>query len=479
MEESPLAHYRLSFSADDMRSVQVDAQIPITGGTIRMASWGHPYLPRGWATFVENLEITNTGGAPVAWSEDTGESWGAWNVEAADNETLNLRYTVKLTHDEFDWNQAGGEDSRPAVTGDALFLVTKALFIYSPNTAQNAEVEIRTPGNWIVSSPWRVKPGHSDTFLVHSWISLVNNALVVGDHHQSEFTDSGMTVTVAVENQLEADVPVFTDTLKKQLRAITEIFGESSEARYLVSIRSAKSDDGESFENSFNQVIRPGRVESRSIVWANTMSHELFHYWNGNHVLVGEEKDTIEWFGEGFTEYYASLTLLRTGLIDEQLWFKKIERYLSRDFITTRMWPEETLSLVEAGKDKHRNWLRVYGGGATFALVLDIKIRQATAGERGLDDVMRLMAQRVSQDGKRFRVEDILAAVNEVSGESFDALFESQVLGNNPWLDMESVLAGAGLVLNQFADEFYLSRNENASALQRKIYAGMTGIPAK
>ena len=467
--------YRIIFDSNNPRTAQVEAEITISEHTLRMAPWGHPYLRQGWATFVRNLQITDQKGVPVEFEDAGEETWGAWRVDADDGTRLQLHYETEFSQHNYDWNDAGGQDSRPALSNGALFLVTKALFIYSPSVT-SARVEIVAPDNWTISSPWPVVAGRNNQFAVDSWISLVNNALVVGEHRQRVVNDGDMTIVLALDERLSESIDIFEQTFRKQLGAYRTLFGGTPKSRYLVTIRVADEDDGESFENSFNQVITPGRIDQRAIVWANTMGHELFHYWNGNHVLVAAEKQNVEWFGEGFTEYYSSLTLYRTGIIDESLWFRKLETYLARYVITTSMWPVDTVSLVAAGQEKHRNWLRIYGGGATLALMLDIEIRSATKGDKGLDEVMRLLKQQFGDSGARYRVADILAAINTISGKDFAGLFEAHVTGSKAQLDIAAILRKAGINSEQFSDEFYLSRMTNPSQLQKKIYDGITFV---
>lgn len=467
--------YRVIFDPEEPRTARVEAEISISEQTLRMAPWGHPYLPQGWATFIKNLRVTDQHGIPVSFEDAGEETWGAWKVDAEDGMRINLRYETEFSQDEFDWNDAGGQDSRPSLSNGALFLVTKALFIYSPAVTE-AEVEIVAPDNWTISSPWPAVAGFENKFAADSWISLINNALVVGEHRQRVVRDGDMTIVLALDERLSASIDIFERTFRKQLGAYRKLFDGTPESTYLVTIRVADEDDGESFENSFNQVVTPGRFEQRAIVWANTMGHELFHYWNGNHVLVGAEKENVEWFGEGFTEYYSSLTLYRTGIINEDLWFRKLETYLARYVITTQMWPVDTVSLVAAGQDKHKNWLRIYGGGATVALMLDIEIRSATGGDRGLDDVMRLLKQQFADPGARYRVSDILAAINSVSGKDFASFFDSHIFGSTEQLNIAEILRKAGINAEQFADELYLSRMTSPSPLQNDIYEGITII---
>jgi predicted metalloprotease with PDZ domain len=465
--------YTVVFDRDDRRVAHVEAEITISNKTLRMAPWGHPNLEQGWATFVNDLKISDQYGTAIPFADAGPDTWGAWNVDAADGIRVYVQYDIEFSHDQYDWNDAGGQDSRPALSNGALYLVTKALFIYSPSVTA-ATVVLDTPSGWDISSPWPKIVGEPHTFAVDSWISLVNNALVVGIHQQRVVEDGDMTIVLALDENLAASIDMFEQTFRKQLAAYRSLFDGSPASQYLVTIRLADEDDGESFENSFNQVITPGRLDQRAIVWANTMGHELFHYWNGNHVLVGKDKKSVEWFGEGFTEYYSSLTLLRTGIISEDLWFRKLETYLARHIITTEMWPVETVSLTDAGTDKHKNWLRIYGGGATIALMIDIDIRHATGGDKGLDDVMRLLTQQFGSPGARYQVSDILAAANSVSGKDFTSFFDAHITSTGAQLNFSDTLSKAGIYAEQFSDEVYLSRMANASPLQIAIYDGIT-----
>lgn len=471
--EIPLeASYTLQFDETRPSLVHVTADLNLQKNTLRMASWGHPNLPMGWATFVKNLKVLDDEGRELPLQSAGKDSWGAWKVSHENGTRIHLSYDVELSHHRHDWSAAGGQDSRPSINGKALFLVTKALFIYPPEL-ESAHIAIDAPDHWKISSPWPDLPNKPRQFYAGTWISLINNALVVGEHDQRKIEDDNMTIILALDKSLSAHANLFEETFTKQLSAYRKLFKGTPSTQYLVTIRAENEDDGESFENSFNQVITPSRITERKVVWANTMGHELFHYWNGNHVLVGKDKSSIEWFGEGFTEYYASLTLFRTGMIDETLYFKKLERYFSRYFISTRMWPVEALSLVAAGKEKHKNWLRVYGGGATIALVLDIKIRSATNQRKSLDDVMLDLKNKFGAPGSRYTVADILTSVNNVSGANFDEFFAMHITNLNGQLDLKGILSLAGIHVDQFADEYYLERSTDMTSQETAMYKAM------
>ena len=148
---------------------------------------------------------------------------------------------------------------------------------------------------------------------------------------------------------------------------------------------------------------------------------------------------------------------------------------MSRFFVTRNMFPGDKPSLVEAGMDKQHNWLLIYGGGASVALMLDIEIRSITDGQKSLDNVMRLMDKRFGDTGKTYTTKDVLAIVNEVSGQDFTNFFEQYVMGNSGLPPFEKTLAKVGLRLNQFADEYYINILEQPSPRQKALLSGLMG----
>ena len=134
------------------------------------------------------------------------------------------------------------------------------------------------------------------------------------------------------------------------------------------------------------------------------------------------------------------------------------------------MWAADPISLVDAGNDKPANWLYIYGGGATIALMLDIEIRDITKAEKGLNDVMALMKQRFGDTNTPFDVPDVLATVNEVSGSDFSDFFSRYIEGAEEIPDFVVTLAKAGIAVYQYGDEIYVQRASNVTSEQALIY---------
>ena len=121
-----VSEYRVTLTDEDPRVASVHASLTLSESTLKMLPWGHPWLTHGWATFVDDLEARHSVGCKVELTRVEEDGWGSWRVAADDGERLELTYTVRFDHDQHDWNRAGGQDSRPALSHGALFLISRA-----------------------------------------------------------------------------------------------------------------------------------------------------------------------------------------------------------------------------------------------------------------------------------------------------------------------------------------------------------------
>jgi predicted metalloprotease with PDZ domain len=85
-----------------------------------------------------------------------------------------------------------------------------------------------------------------------------------------------------------------------------------------------------------------------------------------------------------------------------------------------------------------------YQKGALVALLLDLKIRHATASQRSLDDVMRLLWERFGAPDVGFPPGEVERISAEVAGEDLAAFFDATLRGRGE-LDYATHLAVAGL----------------------------------
>lgn len=88
---------------------------------------------------------------------------------------------------------------------------------------------------------------------------------------------------------------------------------------------------------------------------------------------------------------------------------------------------------------------------------------------------MRLLKQRFGKASQRYTVTDLQVAFNDVSGQDFTGFFDQYIRSNQGIIDIASVLSLVGLELEQFGDEFYITKAEQPTPIQQQLYRGLVG----
>ena len=145
------------------------------------------------------------------------------------------------------------------------------------------------------------------------------------------------------------------------------------------------------------------------------VSHEYFHTWNVKRIkpaafapydLSRENHTRLLWIFEGFTSYYDDLMLLRSGVITRDAYLKILGKQISSVMATPGRHKQ---SVTESSFDAWTRYYKqdenspnalisYYTKGALIALGLDLTIRQLTADQFSLDDVMRCMWERFGRE---------------------------------------------------------------------------------
>ena len=303
-------------------------------------------------------------------------------------------------------------------------------------------------------------------------MGLIRNCLFLGTHLEQTVQLGDFTFTMAIGGPLKEDAALFVETMEPVLPAAVGIFGGMpAESHYLVVLNSSDRSDGGAFTSSYSMLIRGDVNQASSVIWGHGISHELIHFWNGHTLKPTSYRE--EWFKEGFTDYLTILVRSRSGLEPREQIYRKLENSMRR-YLLSKMILGVEESMREAGKEKHRYRMYVYGGGTLVAFALDVRIRQATGNAKGLDDLMATMCEQYAYQGKAYELADIVRVASEVSGEDQSSFFERYVDGME-LLDPAPYVEAVGLQLDTFVDEFYVSERVGATAEQRAIGEALFG----
>ena len=176
---------------------------------------------------------------------------------------------------------------------------------------------------------------------------------------------------------------------------------------------------GEGRTNSFSLYL-PKNLTTLSVEHdLYLLAHETFHAWNPLR-LGAYENDRLYWFGEGVTDYYAFLLLLRAGLMSLEEYVAAHNSWIKAYYTS----PVRSLTVDEMVQKRQTDWdagQLFYKKGYLLANHLDFTIRSKTNGKHSLDDVMRSLL-RSSKPGSielsEKRIEDALRPYLKDQGAS-------------------------------------------------------------
>lgn len=427
LAQDPAAEYRLSWTDLTFPTAHVEAQLRVDAGRLQMfpgLTWalGEEH---GWASNVRNLTAADADGAPLDVELVEG---AAWTVGPYYDGRATITYDVDFSFATRAFET--GNEQIAWLADRALFSTGFALFVYSETDAQ-AVVRISTPTGWSVATPW---PERDDgTFWIDNTNDLIRNVLTVGTGYGLEALHrGGMTVDIALMGGNEAAAPLIRQTFEKILDYYLRMFDFTSSGHFLIVVLPGPN-DGEGYMTSFasSQPDVPSRPDL--LVWANSMAHEFFHYWNGSRISsVGEHYAERQWFSEGFTEYYANLALRDEAIIDERRYAEILGHYLSFHLFFATSGLFDDVSPIGAGRKKGLYRPGVYDSGVAIAFCLDGSIRERTEGRSSLADMMRTMDRRFGAAGRPIEYGDIVQAASETAGADLSAFFSSHVADRVP-----------------------------------------------
>jgi predicted metalloprotease with PDZ domain len=185
------------------------------------------------------------------------------------------------------------------------------------------------------------------------------------------------------------------------------------------------------------------------------------------------------WFHEGFTEYMESIILLRAGVLDPGTYLDDLAeewpRYAYRPGRNVTPLSElsfEAWTKLYKPSDNHTNrTVSYYEKGKWVALVLELMLRQATRGKRGVEDLFIALWREFQTTGRGLGEDDIEAAVTALAGQSLDDYFESYIRGTEE-LPVLELLTQAGIsVVSEAPWE-----NDRGDDVKRERQRAYTGI---
>lgn len=159
------------------------------------------------------------------------------------------------------------------------------------------------------------------------------------------------------------------------------------------------------------------------------ISHEHFHFFNGNYwrEASGKKEGYYKWMSEGFTEYYAGLTLYRENLITEKEFVAWLNKLLL-DYQTNPYAQTATAAVLAEKYWESQNYNRLpYIKGALIGFLSDLRVRQNNPGKQ-IDDLMRYLIGKTDRK-KGYTDALLLGGFDAVMQKNNQQFFDEYILG--------------------------------------------------
>jgi len=449
--------YTLRFPAPHTHYVEVEADVP-TGGAARidllMAVWTPgSYLVREYSRHVEAVRATAPDGRALGVRKTEKNRW---QVDAGGSPRVTVAYRVYGR--EMTVRNNWIESRFAMLTGAATFIT-----LAEPGPRPH-EVRLDLPPGWKTTMTGLTQlAGAPHQYRAVDFDTLVDSPIVAGNPAVYEFSVAGTPHYLV--NTGEAGVFDGARAVKdveKIAQACYRLWGQVPYEKYLVLNLIIESGGGLEHKNSVLMMTSRWATSTRQryLGWLGTVSHELFHAWNVKRlrpVALGpfdyerENYTTDLWIAEGFTSYYGDLLLHQAGISTRDEYLQGLGRTIeSLQTTPGRLVQSAELASFDAWIKAYRpdensanTSISYYTKGEIVAFLLDAKIRRATHGAKGLDDVMRLAYERFAGP-KGFALDEFRRAAEEVSGVDL-AAWLTHAVATTDELDYGEALDWLGL----------------------------------
>src|ERR1039457_950329 len=438
------------------------------------------YLVRDFSRHIYDLDIRDRAGKAVPHERLDKQRWRLTTV----GRSVTIRYRVFAF--EVSVRTSFLDDSHAFLSGTSLF------FFVDGELARPCVLAVEPPPGWRISTALPALAGKRNTFSARDYDELVDSPVEIGTHQVLAFRVDGTRFEVALHGHTNADPDRIISELRAIVRATGAMFGGFPFDRYLFIIHAhaLSTRGGLEHANSCTLDIVGLSFEDEKGYqnFAELAAHEFFHAWNVKRIhdrVLGpfdytkENYTRLLWFHEGFTEHMQALILLRAGLLSVERYLKDLAedwtRYSARP--GRNVTPLSELSYEAWIKqykpaDNHSNrMVSYYDKGRWAGLALDLILRSATAGRRGLSDLFRRLWSRHAARARAIDAAIIRAEAEAIAGRSLAGYFHRFIDGTTE-LPVPELLRGAGVKAQAAAPSDH-ERNDKVKARRLLGWSGL------
>ncbi|HYO47878.1 MAG TPA: PDZ domain-containing protein [Gemmatimonadota bacterium] len=424
------------------------------------------YIVQNYAANVQGMRAMDDRGNPLPaeWID-----LDSWRVDPGTAQSVTLAYEYYAR--TFD---AGSSTLTPAA---AYFNPVNLLPWVEGRKDSPVTLTLEAPADWVVATQLERRPGPGHAFAAPDYDRLVDSPTIAApDLLVWDYEVDGATYHLVFRN-VKGELQLGDFTKEKILADVARLTQEAvavfgvtpfDEYWHLFQLVPYPFGHAVEHESSASYVVQDAIFASADGYdgFLSILAHEFVHAWNVKRIrpaalwpydYSAPQLTRLHWVTEGVTSYYEAILLARAGLLDEAGVYTGIANNIrALQASPGRLVTSAELSSLTSwhtgyGDGNPNQAISFYLKGSLLGLLLDLTIRDATDGARGLDDVMRLLWERYYEQGRGYPEDGFQSAAAEVAGRSLDDFFSRYVSGTEE-LPYAETLGIVGLTAKQEVD---------------------------
>lgn len=452
----------LTLSLSD-RMLDVKIEVPandLDKTSFTLSDWG------GQTNYTENIYRVaardNSGNALTPEKTDA-RTWTINNQKKA----FEITYTVVSQKDSFIGNNTRSY-FHPTLFKDYAFLWGMT-FLFFPDDEKISALPVSL----------KIKPNEYGRFFTNlaektdSFDDLSELFIAAGDYRVAEKTIGERRVKFLLRGKdWKFTDEEFSGAVSRIIEAQTKYMGfaPSKDDLLITLTEGAPNSKGGTVVKNVISVYPNPQADLKDFDTLKLIAHEHFHFWNGSlwHEASGKKEGYYKWMSEGFTEYYAGLTLFRENLITEKQFVGWLNDLLL-EYQTNSIAQTATADVMAEKYWESNDYNRLpYVKGALVGFLTDLRIRQTTANKKQIDDLMRLLISKTDLK-KGYDDNLLLANFDAVSGANNRQFYNDFMLGARA-LPVVEVLKAAGITAAEQPKELFdLGFTTESGRLERGV----------
>ena len=434
--------YTLSFDSPNQQYIEVTLKVKPNSDQmiVRLPSWRPGRYQLGdFAKNVSNFSVVDQQGKPLSFKKTDKSSW---SIACEHTDELIIHYKYYAAE----------------LNAGSTYLDENQLYVNPVNCMLYVEgyenqkhmVQLDLPSQWIYAGPLQFTDNH---FSADNFDELADSPFICSSQLQYRtYKVANTTFYVWFNGLIFPDWKKLIDDFKRFSKTQIEKFIEfpTEEYHFLFQILPYKVYHGVEHKRCTVITLGPSYAVFNELYTEllGVSSHELYHTWNVKAIRPAdwfpydfskENYSEMGYLAEGVTTYMGDLMLFKSGVFDEKQFFKELGNQMQKHFdnfgrfnysVAASSW-DTWLDGYEIGAPNRK--VSIYTEGALLAFVSDVFISKSTDNKKKLDDVMRHLYFDFAQQEKGVTEQDYKAVLENVSGSSFDWLFDQYYYGTKAY----------------------------------------------